>query len=216
VQKKWSSEGRPSDRHSREVKPYVLSSVEGPRPASGKPGRTGETTAVEEKTQESYRKGYAEGVEAGMARVRRELEEECRAISAMAQGVEQIRKQIYEQMNGEIIDLALHIARKVLQVELNQNPDAMLEMVREAIRAAVDREVLKVSVNLRDFETLNQRRPELFQNPTGTLKKLTFEVNDTIQPGGCLIETRHGDVDARVDRQLEIIGDELRKAAQGD
>jgi flagellar biosynthesis/type III secretory pathway protein FliH len=38
---------------------------------------------------------------------------------------------------------------------------------------------------------------------------LRLEEDETILPGGCLIETQLGDVDARIDRQIKIIEEML-------
>jgi flagellar biosynthesis/type III secretory pathway protein FliH len=38
---------------------------------------------------------------------------------------------------------------------------------------------------------------------------LRLEADETIQPGGCIIETQLGDVDARIDQQIKVLEDLL-------
>jgi flagellar assembly protein FliH len=160
--------------------------------------------------KKAYQKGYASGLEAGTGQAKREMEEQWFGLSATLQGLEKLRNQILEQAEGDIIALAFHVARKIIRTEIDQNPEVVVEIVKEAIRKAVDREFLKISLNARDFETLNHRRPELLHGLDG-VKKILFEVDESVQPGGCLIETRYGDVDARIDRQIHVIENELHK-----
>ncbi|MBI4714372.1 MAG: hypothetical protein HY760_00215 [Nitrospirae bacterium] len=211
----WSEpQGRIPAAQSGTVRPFVMKAVGGENrrdPAAGEAGASGRKEAAA--LGEAHRKGFQEGVEAGAAQVRQSLEAEWNALSAAAAGLTQVRERILQQAEEEILALALHAARKILRAELEQNPEGVVGIVREAVRKAVDREVLKISVNARDFEILNHRKPDLLHGMDG-VKKIVFEVDESIEPGGCLIETRFGDVDARIDRQIEVIDHAVRKISQ--
>jgi flagellar assembly protein FliH len=57
---------------------------------------------------------------------------------------------------------------------------------------------------------LNQKKSELLHCFDG-IRSILFEEDDSIQPGGCLIETNQGDIDARLESQVRVIEGDIRK-----
>jgi flagellar biosynthesis/type III secretory pathway protein FliH len=69
-------------------------------------------------------------------------------------------------------------------------------------------------INPDDLSFVEEWRPELFEK-FKTLKSIVVNPDSTIQRGGCLLETPCGDIDARIETQLEIIGESLKSAFSG-
>jgi len=62
-----------------------------------------------------------------------------------------------------------------------------------------------IKLNEKDLNNLNSESRSLLND--ATYSKIKFEADDTIETGGCLIETDIGNVDARIGTQLK----ELKK-----
>src|SRR5262249_21331735 len=90
----------------------------------------------------------------------------------------------------------------VVQRELAEHPQHWLGMIREAVLAALDRETIRIRVGpvLHRYllEELAQLRALLVD-----VKELDLVEDPALGESGCVIESRHGDLD--VDGQIGAI-----------
>ena len=89
------------------------------------------------------------------------------------------------------------------------NKEAVLNIVKAAIESAVGNEEIKIKINPEDYDNVIQYREEFIHSIDG-LKNISFEADKSVLQGGCLIETIYGDIDARLDKQLETVAENLR------
>src|SRR6185369_1491872 len=69
--------------------------------------------------------------------------------AAFAGGVEELarfRSALLERYQQELLELALGVARKVVHRELADHPEHWLEMIRDAVLGALDRETIRIRV----------------------------------------------------------------------
>ncbi|MBI2981083.1 MAG: hypothetical protein HYY44_02075 [Deltaproteobacteria bacterium] len=142
--------------------------------------------AVEEKAQEKTR-GHEEGRQEGLAELT------GRIVEAEAE-----REKILSGQESEIIGMVMEIAGKIVARELEKG--AVIDIVREALNKAIgDRVVVKVHPN--DRKRLEKELPP-FVDP---MKTLQLREDAGVTPGGCLVETELGTVDARLETQWAAI-----------
>ena len=78
------------------------------------------------------------------------------------------------------------------------------QVVRSARRKVADPRNVILKLNPADMDTIRTNRHEwMMAEDADAVMRL--EADDTIQPGGCIIETHLGDVDARLDSQLKMV-----------
>lgn len=201
------------NEESQDIKPFRLKSVavsSENTPSSPKGDPDSERMKREE---ESYKKGFSDGIQAGRLQILQEIEKDLNLIRSLTEGVQRLREEIYERIETEVVEMSLAIARKVIYGVADQYREIVTAAAKEAIKKASDREMLKIKINPVDYEVLNKRRTELVQCIDG-IKSILFEVDESVQPGGCLIETNQGDIDARIDSQIRVIEGEIRKGSR--
>ncbi|CEP68898.1 Flagellar assembly protein FliH/Type III secretion system HrpE [Moorella glycerini] len=177
--------------------------------------------AVEERQEvleEARAAGEARGYQEGLARaegeaerIRREAEaarEEARQVLAEAQKAYQ---ETISAAEGEIIELALAIASKIIGQEIELRPDLVLEIARQAIRQVAEGQNYIIYASPEAAETIRQRRAELLAEAAPGAR-LQVIADPGFKAGGCRVETENGFVDASVDSQLE----ELKKIFRVD
>ena len=105
--------------------------------------------------------------------------------------------------------LAVRIAERILGRELGQNPDAVVDIVSEALsQAGAPREVV-VRCHPDDLKALERGRPRLIER-CRSHQAVLFRADAIFARGGCIVETELGTVDARLPTQLEAIERALR------
>jgi flagellar assembly protein FliH len=156
--------------------------------------------------KEAYEKGFASGLES-------RKKEAAQLVAAMAEVTRQtaeLKKKLYAEAEEQILSLAFSIAEKVIHTEVGTNKNIFAEVLKGAAKSIVDRESIKVRLNPEDYRYMLEAKPDLFQEMSW-LKKSTFEEDSTIKPGGVLLETISGEIDARLDQQLKEIQRSFQK-----
>jgi flagellar assembly protein FliH len=133
-------------------------------------------------------------------------------LDSLVSSLQAERTEFFDRIEPEIVRLAIAIAEKIIGAELELNPDRVLEMVRSAMKRLRDRESLRISVNPADFARVKEARDDLIGAVDG-VRKLEIVEDRRTDPGGCVIESPNGTLDARVKTQIDQIATALTDAS---
>ena len=114
----------------------------------------------------------------------------------------------------EMVGLVMRIAEKVIRRKLDSDGDEVFLMVSRAVQAVPKSKTMVIRVNEKDYESL-QKAGEAIPTAARLAGNLTFEVSPEVEPGGCIVVTEAGVVNANPSRQLELIEAALLKEAPG-
>ncbi len=161
-------------------------------------------------------KSAAEGKQAALAEIDRFVEERIAkeigsalpAIHATVDQIEQSKQTFLADWERNVVQLACAIAARVIRREVQHAPEITLELIREALQLATGSPQVRVALNPKDQSALSgQLQPLLAElNRLGTAEIVAEE---TVEPGGCRIETQYGAIDQQIAAQLERIEQEL-------
>jgi flagellar assembly protein FliH len=152
-----------------------------------------------------------EGRRAGREESAARLEE---ALETLNQAVKE-RKRIIKDAESELLRLSLKIAEQIIRSEVSLHRDVSLNIVSEAIGRVSDREQIIVRVNRDDAEYLKRYKERLAGMLDG-VKSFSIIEDSNIEPGGCVIETNLGFIDARIATKLKSIEESLQKVSSED
>lgn len=145
--------------------------------------------AALEKEAERER-GYQQGLQAGLAELSEKIIE-----------AEFGREKILNEAEPQIIRMVMDIAEKVIGREIEKG--AIVDIVKQAISQAVGRKIT-VRINPIDIPAMKEREKDLLIGLEST-QSVSIKEDEQIPPGGCVVETEKGAVDARLETQLEAI-----------
>jgi flagellar assembly protein FliH len=172
-----------------------------------------EAEAVREASQ---REGQRDGYERAKQEVLDELSvswyERVEAlqsdIQVLIDAIASERKMLWEQTELEINIFVIEMAKKVVKVEITQNPDVIAEMIRHSLRRVADKDNIRIRVCPEELAAIRADRKDLLLVLDGA-RQLEIVDDRRISRGGCVIETSAGTVDARIETQFEQIADKL-------
>jgi flagellar assembly protein FliH len=148
----------------------------------------------------------AEAREQGMREGREEaLAALAPALEALAQATEAVQADQYaraQRLEAHAVDLALFLAEKVLGGVIAVQPDQVIEAVRGALRAIVERERVTVLVHPEDLELVRDAMDDL-RASLGGIEHCEVQAERRVSRGGAVVRTPDGDVDARVETKLQ-------------
>ena len=151
----------------------------------------------------AFKKGKDQGCAEAVAAQQENVDQAAVALKAAVQELARIRQNEIERMETETVRLALAIAKKVIGNE-TEHGSVIGHVVKTAMKKVADPRHLILRLNPKDIDTVNGFKQELFlADDFGSVLRL--EADETIQRSGCMIETKFGDVDARIDQQIKII-----------
>jgi type III secretion system HrpE/YscL family protein len=114
-----------------------------------------------------------------------------------------------------MLQLSVHIARKIIGEELKQNPETILAIVREVIKGTRTGKNLAIQVNDSEAQYVRAQVDRLRQFLGGG-SDIEIVPSSAIPVGGCVIESELGIIDARLDTQLKCLEDALIRNSSSD
>ncbi len=193
------------------VKPFRLKIVDNGmgRTSSAGPGEL--NSDIKNVKRDAYNKGLEDGLNKGRLLTLKEIGTEIKILKGLIEGTERLKDELYRKIENDVVEISVMIAKKIIGDIAEEDRDIVVNIAKEAIKRASDREVLRIRVAPVDYDALNKKRSELLQCIDG-IKSLIFEADESVQPGGCLIETNQGEIDARIESQIKVIKGALTAA----
>ena len=152
----------------------------------------------------AFQKGFLEGKKVGFESGSQKAGPIIDSLNRILGQLENIRQEIYQDMEKEVAQLALSIARKIVCHEIKTTRETVACVAREALGRIDNPGKIKIKLNpddLRFIEDTQSPLTHFLQN----FDHVRLEAEVSIQRGGCLIETDRGDIDARIEKQFEAI-----------
>ena len=123
------------------------------------------------------------------------------------------REAALAEVEPDVLRLAVKIAEKIIGREIERSDSTIADIAAAALRLARQSEVVTVRVCPSDIATINKHRDRL--QPSGRMRFIDFEPDPHVKPGGCLIITETGTIDAQLDTQLRVLENALLARAGG-
>jgi flagellar assembly protein FliH len=182
--------------------------------------RHGKTVAeIEDVERRAYEEAFAKGREAGFAAARTESQPALNLLKthvAKLEGVlgtlAQPLQQVNEEVEQQLMTLALTIARQLVRRELKTDPAQVIAIIREtvALLPAAARDV-RVHLHPEDAAVVRER----LSAPTAD-RAWTIVEDPVMSRGGCKVTTDTALIDARVETRLnEVISAMLGEERAG-
>lgn len=130
---------------------------------------------------------------------------------------EELKKQADEMyqntvlsLEGQMVETILEIGRKVIGTELSQNGEVILSLIRKTLLSTSPQGEMIITVSPEDYDTVMENK-ERFTEGVKNIRDLVIKKDNSLNRGGCIVETGFGSVDSSVETQLKAIEDTFRK-----
>ena len=121
------------------------------------------------------------------------------------------KKDVYEYIAPDILEISVDIAKKIIKKELNTDPQVLINTIIDVLKTVAKSESkVTIKVNPQSVQFIKDTIPNIAYE-YGIEAKVNILADPSIENGGCIFQTNNGIVDASIDTQLEII----KKALEG-
>ncbi len=113
---------------------------------------------------------------------------------------------------SDVLRLSVRIAGKIIGEQLRLEPGTIASIVREALRSAPRERRLMIQVNPSEVDAANRHLRKVLEGATFQPPEIEIAGVESVAPGGCIIVSELGRVDAQLATQLQSIERVLLKA----
>lgn len=179
---------------------------------------------AEEMRQAAHEEGYRAGYESGASKVdyianlkaekfaeeqfNSKLRETLPVFLKATVELNEKREKWLNQWETAAIRLAAAIAAKVLHNAVELRPELCQINAREALKLAAGKTQVSMRMNPEDLAVLGNR-VDLLSSALNWTGNIPIIPDPSIGRGGCIVQTEHGEIDARLDTQIDRIAQEL-------
>lgn len=165
---------------------------------------------VYEEAKQIREMSRSEGYESGLKTAQQEIEaDRLLALQQNQQILEEARQTKLEMMKAsepDMVRLAMAVAKKVIAGELNTNPNIIINALRQALGFLDQPGNVTVYVNPVDVARIFKvMETEAFTDIGTNDVNINVYADNRISPGGCILESDAGSVDARVETRIENV-----------
>lgn len=159
---------------------------------------------VSKECEDIKEKAFKEGYDEGFKEWTEHLADFEKKLTAM-----------HEELQKLIIPIALKAAKKIVGREIELSEETIVDIVASNLKSVSQHKKITVYVNKKELEILEKNKPrikEIFEN----LESLSIRPRDDVAPGGCMIETEVGIINAQMEHRwqaLERAFESLKKTA---
>ena len=204
---------RPDKGDEDVVKPFMVERIEDPFAHLEEDSMEYGGGRIPKIEKMAYEKGFSAGEEAGIEMGRKKMDLLLQRFSGILQELTTLRENILLSVDENIIELALAVARKVLQREVGTDREVVVGVVKAALKAAILSERITIKLNPLDIDVAVENKADLMEHVDGS-PKVKLEEDKGVEQGGCIIETAYGSIDARLEEQLAEIEKALEKKVE--
>ncbi|WP_108650103.1 FliH/SctL family protein [Dongshaea marina] len=163
--------------------------------------------------EEARQRGYQEGFEKGESRgfeqgheqgARQGVECGRQQLSSLLESVQLLQDQLrhlqqarQHQHEAQLCELIERVVRQILGRELTEQPEQILSLIHQTLEQLPQpHQGVRIQMNPQDLLLLQQSYPR-------EVEGWQLCEDTSIEPGGCIVQTRHAEGDARLERRIE-------------
>lgn len=177
---------------------------------------TARSRGFEQGHVEGYQKGHEAGVIEGALVGRDQAQKEhteqiqqlFETLDATLRSIEADRGGLERRASSEITQLALAISDKVCKRAGTFNPEICVANVESALKLVLRSHDIRIAVHPDTFSHVQRMLPT-FERKWPALKHTELIEDETVTPGGCVVSTAGGLVDADLETQLQRLAEDL-------
>ncbi len=161
---------------------------------------------LKEVQEKSYKEGYdlglIEGTEKAFQEEKANLLAQMQSMESILKRFEELKTHLMVDNENALVTMVYQVAKRIAMRDLEENRDAVWEILQHVVNEFQNDERINVRLSQEDLSFLEHLQQKSGQK-IDSLKRLNFVVDENVRPGGCLIQTEYGDVDATLEERVE-------------
>jgi flagellar assembly protein FliH len=168
---------------------------------------------IEEIRQQAYKEGFEQGRRDGLEAGQKEIDAGVQRLNQIMQALAEPLQAVDESVEEELITLAMAVARQILRREIQQDPQQVIAVVREAM-SELPSAARNVRIYLHPDDAALVR--EAFTTEEEETAPWKIAEDMVLTRGGCRIESDTSRIDASIEKRLNSIMVEMMGGSRAE
>jgi len=152
---------------------------------------------IEEARAQGYGQGYRDGLEALDAAKRQYAQQMSAQVALVLAAFDQQTQALDVRLADTLVHSAVLLARQVVRSEVTQRPELIVQVAQDAIGAVIlSARHLRLRLHPQDLALVEAGAADLL-----AARSVLLQADATLSPGGCIVESDLGQVDARIEQR---------------
>lgn len=174
-----------------------------------------ERERIERELQAQLLEKFNEGREQGRREATGELARGIELLTEYANVLQAEKSEVAARAEAHSLELAFALAKKIIGDELSARPEAMQAVVGKALQQVLGCDKIKLRVHPDDLSYLEAVQSDWRARAGGDVE-FSVRADESVERGGCLIETEQGTLDAQISSQLATLRSGLTASSASD
>jgi flagellar assembly protein FliH len=154
---------------------------------------------------DAFKKGYDAGHESGRSVAGIEVGSLMSALKDSTDKLISARNDFYAGSEKEMLDLVILVASNLAVKEIKEDRTVIANAIKKAASELQSKQSVVIRLNKADMDIANSIKQELIDE-IENIEQVDFSVDSSVNPGGCIVQTNIGMVDATLEtRFLHIV-----------
>jgi len=173
-----------------------------------------ERAAFSKERDAAYRKGLEEGMARGREEGSQQIQPAVELLQDWGRVIQSEKQELARRYESDVLELGFSIAEKIIGIEIATRNDAILGIVRQALRKIVNADEVVLRAHPEDLKILEEAREKLVSE-MGVNAPLELRADNSVARGGCVIETESGMLDAQLQSQMNRLRTQIIEERTG-
>ncbi len=147
---------------------------------------------------EAYQEGLAKGLEKGKADIVYISDQ----LHMMLNKVIERRNDMIDELEGQLVRIIMMMVQKIVKTISEKQRTVVIQNIIHSLRKLKRQVDVLIRVNISD-KKISEVNKEKILKIAPQIERVTIVEDTTVDPGGCIVETDYGKIDARITTQLE-------------
>jgi flagellar assembly protein FliH len=158
---------------------------------------------------EAYEKGFAQGEKDGQESGQRRLEVVIKQINALLTQIENQKRTLFQRFEQDLVEFTFCVIKKILQRESRLTAGVIKDTLSAALKKTEENRRVILHVHPVDYKYL-LAHPDQIPWVLNDRERVKILEDEAITPGGGLLETEWGIIDATLEGQFDQIVEQIQ------
>jgi flagellar assembly protein FliH len=167
--------------------------------------------------EKAYAEAYALGLKQGQEKAYEEekynITRRIDLIIGFTSQLRQIKSIMIQKSEEELVELCFYMAQRLLFKEVNENKEYTKELLVKLLESMQNDQSMIIRLSSQDHEWFEANRSQFFKDLRLEENLVKIESDPFISPGGVIIETDYGEMDATIEQRIQKLDAILKSKA---
>ncbi len=160
---------------------------------------------------QGFQLGQSEGHREAFEKAHSEINQGLDVLHALIEKLTKIKEELFHQNETHLITTVYQIAEKLAFDHIESKPEIILSVIKKSIETAQADEDIIVTVSPAQIQFLEKMKLENHRD-FEFLKNIKLQAEESVEAGGCIVETNYGIIDARIPERTSKLWEEFKQA----